>query len=144
MKMLDFFVNHIFIALCLFHSTSARPSSCDNAELIVRHAHVVTMDEAHSLATAFAAGHAHILAVGSEQEVSRCSGPETKTVDFQGKTVLPGLIDVHTHAMEWANGILRKQLDATYPSVRSIADVVALVRDRVSHLAKGDKLDCLA
>jgi len=45
----------------------------------------------------------------------------TRKLEIQGKTVLPGLIDVHTHALECAKGIVSNQVDATYPGVKSIA-----------------------
>jgi predicted amidohydrolase YtcJ len=112
-------------------------TSCAGAELIVRNAHIVTMDEAHPIASAMAIRDGKILAVGQDHDASPCAGQNTTVVDLQGKTVLPGLIDVHTHAMEWAKGILRNQLDTTYPKVHSIADVVALVRERVAHRGKG-------
>ena len=39
--------------------------------------------------------------------------------------------------MEWAEGILRDQLDVTYPKVHSIADIVAMVRERAAKTPKG-------
>jgi predicted amidohydrolase YtcJ len=111
--------------------------SCAGAELIVHNARIVTMDEAHPAAHAMAIRDGKIVAMGEEQEVSACVGTGTSMVDLQGKTVLPGLIDVHTHVMEWAKGMLRNQLDTTYPKVHSIADVVGLVRERAGYTARG-------
>lgn len=110
---------------------------CQDADLIIRHAHVVTMNPTQPSADAMAVRDGRILTVGGEQVVSDCASQRTNVVDLQGKTVLPGLIDVHTHAMEWAKGILRKQLDVTYPKVLSIADIVAVVKERVSQEHKG-------
>jgi predicted amidohydrolase YtcJ len=64
-------------------------------------------------------------------------GPGTRTLDLHGQTVFPGLIDVHTHAMGWAEGIVRGDIDATYPNVHSINDIAQLVRHRVAAARPG-------
>ncbi len=115
----------------------ALAATCQDADLVVRGAHIVTMDSAHPSITAMAIRDGRILAVGSDQELSECVSKRTKVIDLQGKTVLPGLIDVHTHAMEWAKGILRDQLDVSYPKVHSIGDITQMVRERSSRTAKG-------
>jgi predicted amidohydrolase YtcJ len=121
----------------LLFALIAAAAPCQDADLIVRDAHIVTMDSAHPSITAMAIRDGRILAVGGDQEISGCASKRTSVVDLRGKTILPGLIDVHTHAMEWAKGILRKQLDVTYPKVHTIADIVTMVRERVSETAKG-------
>jgi predicted amidohydrolase YtcJ len=126
------------VLLCsLLLPVVAAAASCQDADLVVRNAHIITMDSTHPTVRAMAIRDARILAVGGDQEISECESKRTSVVDLHGKTVLPGLIDVHTHAMEWAKGILRKQLDVTYPKVHSIADVVAMVGERASHAPKG-------
>jgi predicted amidohydrolase YtcJ len=132
------FTKSILGALCsLFLPVVAAAVPCQDADLIVRDARVVTMDPAHPSVSAMAIRDGRILALGGEQELSGCASKQTSVVDLHGKTVLPGLIDVHTHAMEWAKGILRKQLDVTYPNVHSIGDIVTMVRERVSKAHKG-------
>ncbi len=115
----------------------AAASPCLDPDLLVRHAHIITMDSAKPSAEAMAIRDGRILGVGSDGELTGCASTRTRVLDLGGKTVLPGLIDVHTHAMEWAEGILRKQLDLTYPKVHSVADVVALVRERAATAAAG-------
>jgi len=115
----------------------AAAAPCQDADLIVRDAHIITTDSAHPSANAMAIRDGRILAVGEDQEISECASKRTRVVDLHSETVLPGLIDVHTHAMEWAKGILRKQLDVTYPKVHSITDIVTMVRERASQAAKG-------
>jgi predicted amidohydrolase YtcJ len=124
--------------LCsLLFAVIAAPAPCQDADLIVGNAHIITMDSAHPSIRAMAIRDGRILALGSEQEVSLCASKRTHIIDLHGQTVLPGLIDVHTHAIEWAKGILRKQLDVTYPKVHSITDVVAMVGERASQSPKG-------
>jgi hypothetical protein len=121
----------------LQRTSSAQAVPCLDADLIVRNGHIVTMADGSATVSAMAIRDGKIQAVGTDAEITGCASPRTKTVDLQGRTVLPGLIDVHTHVMEWAEGILREQLDVTYPKVRSIADIVAMVRERAAKTPKG-------
>ncbi len=58
-------------------------------------------------------------------------------LDLHGQTILPGLIDVHTHAMEWVKSILRGEIDTGYPARRSIEDIKAAVGRRVASSPSG-------
>src|SRR6267143_1354793 len=42
---------------------------------------------------------AKIMSVGSTVEVRKLAGPQTRVIDLQGRTVIPGLIDSHMHAI---------------------------------------------
>jgi predicted amidohydrolase YtcJ len=134
-KMFSAFV--LLACSCLFPSRFAAGASCQDADLIVRDGHIVTMNVAAPSATAMAVRDGKILAIGSDAEMTACASERTRLTDLRGRTVLPGLIDVHTHAMEWSKGILRNQIDAGYPKVHSVAEIAAMVRERASQTAKG-------
>src|SRR5688572_14206803 len=61
-----------------------------DADLIVHHAKVVTVDAKFSVAEALAVKDGRILAVGSNDAILKHKGPGTKLIDAGGKTVLPG------------------------------------------------------
>jgi predicted amidohydrolase YtcJ len=122
----------------LFFAAVARGKQCSDADLIVRNGHIVTMNAAEPSASAMAVRDGKILAIGGEAEIAACASARTSVIDLQGRTVLPGLIDIHTHAIEWAKGILRKQLDVGYPHVHSAAEIVAMVRERAAQTPKGN------
>jgi predicted amidohydrolase YtcJ len=111
-------------------------ASCTDADLLVRNGHIVTMDSP-AIVTAMAARDGKILALGSDAELAGCASSRTKVVDLGKRTVLPGLIDVHTHVMEWTKGILRGQIDAGYPKVHSIEEIVSEVNQRVKASTPG-------
>jgi predicted amidohydrolase YtcJ len=116
----------------------ARPASeCHDADLIIRNAKIVTMDSARAVVASMAIRDAHVLATGSDAEIATCAGARTQTLDLHGQTVLPGLIDVHTHALEWAKNVLRNDLDPGYPHVHSIAEIVKLVGERATSVPQG-------
>jgi len=79
-------------------SASVRDAT-GSADLIVTGATVHTMDPNNPLATALAVRGQHILAVGSDDDVSNLRGSNTKIIDARGQTVLPGFIDAHSHPL---------------------------------------------
>jgi len=115
-------------------SSAVSAATCFDADLVVRNGNIITMDPDHKSATAMAIRDGKILVVGDDDAVAGCVSARTKIVDLQKRTVTPGLIDVHTHAMEWAKGILRGQIDATFPTVHAIADVTQEVKKRATVL----------
>jgi predicted amidohydrolase YtcJ len=130
----------IFVALSFqpLARLHAKPSGqCSDAELLIRNAKIITMDRTHSIVTSMAIRDSHILAVGSDAELAPCAGPRTQSLDLQGHVVLPGLIDVHTHALEWAKNVLRNDVDPGYPKVHSIAEITKLITERASTLPSG-------
>lgn len=62
-------------------------------------AKVYTADEGLPFAEAFAVDQGRIVAIGSRADMLVRKGPDTQVVDLEGKRVLPGLIDAHTHAV---------------------------------------------
>lgn len=60
---------------------------------------VLTVDANFSEAEAIAIRGERILAVGFEAEVMEMAGADATVIDLEGKTVLPGFIDAHTHVV---------------------------------------------
>jgi len=70
----------------------------DNApDLIIHHAKVFTADPAHRSAEALAIRGNRIVAVGTNAEVLALAGDGTKRIDAEGRVVVPGFNDAHTH-----------------------------------------------
>jgi predicted amidohydrolase YtcJ len=68
-------------------------------DLILLNGVVLTMDDERPRARAVAITDDEITAVGSSRAVARLAGPDTRTVNLRGRTVIPGLVDGHTHAI---------------------------------------------
>ena len=69
------------------------------ADLIVVDGVVLTMDRADRRAQALAIRAGRIVAVGADHEVRALIGPSTRVLEAHGRTVIPGLIDSHVHAL---------------------------------------------
>ena len=68
------------------------------ADTILVSGKIVTVDSGSSIREALAVRDGTIVAVGRSADIKRLVGPKTRTIDLQGRTVIPGLIDSHMHA----------------------------------------------
>lgn len=76
----------------------AAVDAADTADAIYFGGDIVTMDDAHPTAEAVAVKDGKILAVGSRADIVQAHGGDaTRMVDLQGKALLPGFIDPHSH-----------------------------------------------
>jgi len=89
------------------------------ADLIINGANLLTMDSDTASATAIAIRGQHILAVGSDDDISKLRGVSTEVVDSRGRTVTPGFIDAHSHPL------LAQEAISANVDLRRIADVKA-------------------
>ncbi len=87
-----------------------------------------------SIRQALAIKNDRLIAVGSDDEVLKHRGPGTTVVDLGGKTVIPGLIDSHTHP----TGACMIEFDHPVPTMETVGDVLDYIRSRAAHVGEGD------
>ena len=102
-------------------------------DLILHHGKVVTVDGQFRIVQALAVRGDRIVAVGSDREVLARKGANTRVVDLQGKTVLPGLMDSHVHAASAS----MYEFDHEIPTMETIADVLRYLKGRAAVTPKG-------
>ncbi len=106
-----------------------------DADLILHNGKIVTVDSAFSIQAAVAIKSGKVVAVGSEAFVLKTErGPQTAVIDLEGRTVLPGLVDAHVHALEAALSEFRAPL----PLLRSFAAVEAYILQEAAKTPKGE------
>jgi predicted amidohydrolase YtcJ len=115
----------------------ATAAECVPADLILSNGHIITMDSERRAVSALAVREGRIEAVGTDQSIAACAGNNTRKIDLQGRTVLPGFIDVHTHALNWAKSLVRGEIDPGYPAVHTIAEIKAAVAERARTTTPG-------
>lgn len=86
------------LAALMPNDTQAQTAASGPTTLFTN-ANVLTVDAEFSTAQAIAIRGNRILAVGSDAEVRAAAGDDATVVDLEGKTVLPGFIDAHAHAV---------------------------------------------
>lgn len=68
-----------------------------HADLILTDAHVHTVDDDRPVAEAVAVSDGRIVRVGDTTSVERLADVETTVIPCEGRVVVPGFIDAHTH-----------------------------------------------
>ena len=85
--------------LAIVAIAAALPARAQNADTILVNGKILTVDRQFSTREAVAIRDGKITAVGSNSEVRKQAGPKTRVIDLQGRTVIPGFIDSHIHAI---------------------------------------------
>jgi predicted amidohydrolase YtcJ len=99
-----------------------------SADVALINANVITMNPSQPRAEAVAVKSGKIIAVGGNREIRQLCGDNTKTIDFDGKTVLPGFVESHNHVS--ANSHIVLQVDCTDRNNKSIKDILEKVAER--------------
>lgn len=103
-------------------------------DLIVHNAKLVTVDAQFRIHQAMAIRGERIVATGPNAAILKLRGPQTRVLNLAGKTVLPGLIDSHTHALDAS----LTEFDHEIPPMANVADVLAHVRRRAAVVPRGE------
>jgi predicted amidohydrolase YtcJ len=122
----------LFLLLPILVS-AATPLAAETPDLVLHHGKIVTVDPQFRIAEAMAVKGDRILAVGASDEVLRLAGPTTQRIDLAGRTVLPGLIDSHSHPPDAAT----YEFDHPVPEMETVADVLAYIKARAKVLEAG-------
>src|SRR5258708_2586744 len=77
----------------------ASPAWSQSADTVWVNGKILTVDNQFSTREAIAVRDGKIVVVGSDVDVRKLAGPKTRVIDLQGRTVIPGLIDSHMHAI---------------------------------------------
>ena len=96
--------------------------------LVIRNARITTLDPAMPHAEALAVQDGRIVAVGTNEEVMRGWAAEATILDGQGRRLIPGLNDSHTHLIR---GGLNYNLELRWDGLRSLADAMAMLKAQV-------------
>ncbi|MGA7795502.1 MAG: amidohydrolase [Candidatus Acidiferrales bacterium] len=91
------FIRTLLLAVVALAATS--PAWSQNADTILVNGKILTVDRQFSTREAVAIRDGNITAVGSNSDVRKQAGPKTRVIDLQGRTVIPGFIDSHIHAI---------------------------------------------
>ena len=111
-------------------------ATAQNADMVLHNGKVLTVDDDFATAEAVAIQGERIQAVGSDAEILPLAGPGTQVVDLKGRTVIPGLIDTHSHIHSYAERVYGEGVDPAtlgryrvdWRGVTSTDDVLAQIK----------------
>ena len=124
-------VQFIFLLTSIFSSfLFASP------ELIVINADIRTADPIRMRASAFAVEDGKFTAVGTNEEISKLIDSNTRVLDAEGKSILPGFIDSHTHLSSGTKIVTGINLT----SIREKSVWLEMIAERVKTMEPGEWL----
>jgi predicted amidohydrolase YtcJ len=118
-------------------------------ETLIVNANVISMDDegvnenVGSTYQALAIRDGRIFSLGSTADIMKLAGPDTAVYDVNGRTVLPGIIDTHSHPHEYAEEhwgppvegdyIVEEEPGDDWPKLaQKVVDLVASIKDKHS------------
>jgi predicted amidohydrolase YtcJ len=146
-------LSSLVIVCCLLLSSCRRVAGAESADVLLTGGKIYTFtwddpatdgapakNAPHSSrgwkpdAEAIAVRGSRIVFVGSSRDAEKYRGPRTRVIDLQGATVIPGLVDSHTHVA----GLGEKQSRVDLTGVQTEEEAVARVVAFAAKVPKGE------
>jgi hypothetical protein len=118
--------------LGIFAVANAAETSQLPADLIIRNAKIITVNSNFALAQAIAVRGDRIVAVGKDRALDGFKGQNTRIIDAQGQTVMPGLHDSDVHSYQAAISDSNAP-----PPFNSLADAFGYIRSEAARKPAG-------
>jgi predicted amidohydrolase YtcJ len=109
----------------IFVAALASPALAQAPDTILFKGKIVTLDAQSATQEALAVRDGKILAVGRNDDIYTLAGPNTRVIDLAGRTVIPGLIDSHIHAIRAA---LFYATEVNWIGAKSIPEAMERIR----------------
>jgi len=106
------------------------------ADLIFKNADVITVDKKLPRAEFVAVKGDKIIFAGLKEQINKFTAPDTKVIDCDGKTIVPGFNDAHCHIFS----LLRKltSIDLSPSKIKSINDIKAVIKEKADVTPPGE------
>src|SRR4051812_2362897 len=118
-------MNGAFLAAVVVTLAVASPALAQQPDVVLLNGKILTVDRTASTRQALAIRGGRIVAAGTTAEVRRLAGTATRVIDLQGRTVIPGLIDSHMHAIRAAQFFAT---EVNWIGALTVIDALARVR----------------
>jgi predicted amidohydrolase YtcJ len=105
-----------------------------SADTVLVNGKILTVDSQSPVREAIAIRGGRILAVGTTADIRKLAGPSTRSIDLQGRTVIPGLIDSHLHAIRAA---LSFSTEVNWIGARSLPEALGRIHEAAGAMKPG-------
>ncbi len=121
-------------ALASSHARAQAQAPTQTADTVLLNGKIVTLDAASSVAEALAIRDGKVLSAGTNADMLKLADPRTRRIDLGGRTVVPGLMDSHIHALRAG---LTFSVELSFIGVPSLAKGLDLIREASRTLPPG-------
>jgi predicted amidohydrolase YtcJ len=118
------------------------PEVLHYADTVFYNGKVATADAQFTTVKAIAVRDGKVLKTGDDAGILALAGPNTRRIDLQGKTLIPGIIDTHTHLHEYALDNFAKEINPKLAEVflvgRSKEDLLEQIKEAAAKAKPGE------
>jgi predicted amidohydrolase YtcJ len=122
----------VILGLALVVSAQAQ-----SPDTILLNGKILTVDRQFSTREALAIRDGRIAALGSSAEMKKLAGAKSRVIDLQGRTVIPGLIDNHMHAIRAAQTF---STEVNWIGATSLAEALGGIHEAAQKMKPGSWL----
>ena len=122
------------VVLSALVSSSTPAQQPTVADIVFKNGNVYTVNERAPKAEAVAVRKDRIIFVGSNRDVQKYIGKNTRVVDLKGATVVPGMTDAHHHL----EGVGFREMTLNLEGVISLDEFLTKVKARVEQAKPGE------
>jgi predicted amidohydrolase YtcJ len=112
----------------------ASPASAQAPDTILVNGKILTVDAQFSTREALAIRDGRIVAVDTSANIRKLAGRQTRVIDVQGRTVIPGLIDSHLHAIRAAQTF---STEVNWTGTPSLGDALGRITEAARTMKPG-------
>src|SRR5580704_14670742 len=128
-----------FAQWCAVATVLLLPFPLLGSDIVLIHGHIYTGNSKAPWADALAITGTRIDAVGSNDEILTRREAKTKVVDLEGRTVIPGISDSHTHM--WFGAMALHGFNLTTPEFSITADNAEALVEKIKEYAAAHPQD---
>jgi predicted amidohydrolase YtcJ len=121
----------VLLSALVLSPTTARVQPAD---LVFKNGNIYTASDSQPKAEAVAVKADRIVFVGSNRDVQKYVATNTRVVDLNGKTMLPGMTDAHHHL----SGVGFREMTLNLEGITSLDDFLVKVKARVDQAKPGE------
>ena len=124
----------VLVAIIFAFELSRATTRVPPADLVFKNGNIYTVNEARPKAEAVAIKDDRIVFFGSNHEAQQYVGKQTRVIDLNGKTMVPGMTDAHHHL----SGVGFREMTLNLEGVTSLQEFLARVKERVDQKKPGE------
>lgn len=106
-----------------------------DADTVLINGKILTGDAPYSVQQALAVRDGKIIALGTTAQVRKLAGTKAQVIDLGGRTVIPGLIDSHMHAIRAASFFAT---ESNWAGVRTLKEALDRIRESAKTKQPGE------